>query len=82
MSHRLMLLQVKEDSYSAFEDVWKSRESHLKEMPGFIRFAILKCGLGIAAMGYGSRQIVDTVPVECSGVRQKEDPYLSPLTPP
>lgn len=35
--------QVKEDSYTAFEDVWKTRESHLKEMPGFIRFAMLKC---------------------------------------
>ena len=42
----LMMLncsQVKEDSYSAFEEVWRTRESHLKEMPGFIQFAMLKC---------------------------------------
>ena len=23
--------------------MWRTRESHLKEMPGFIRFAMLKC---------------------------------------
>lgn len=23
--------------------MWRTRESHLKEMPGFVRFAMLKC---------------------------------------
>mmetsp|Transcript_6176 Transcript_6176/g.13446 ORF Transcript_6176/g.13446 Transcript_6176/m.13446 type:complete len:153 (+) Transcript_6176:20-478(+) len=37
------VFKVKQESYTDFENVWKSRESHLKEMPGFIRFAMMKC---------------------------------------
>lgn len=36
-------LQVKPECAADFENVWKNRESHLKEMPGFVRFALLKC---------------------------------------
>jgi hypothetical protein len=35
--------QVKPECAEDFENVWKNRESHLKEMPGFVRFALLKC---------------------------------------
>jgi hypothetical protein len=35
--------QVKADCAEDFENVWKTRESHLKDMPGFVRFALLKC---------------------------------------
>eukprot|EP00878_Enallax_costatus_P035678 GHUV01039873.1.p1 GENE.GHUV01039873.1~~GHUV01039873.1.p1 ORF type:complete len:109 (-),score=23.48 GHUV01039873.1:910-1236(-) len=38
-----MVLQVKAEHTDDFKNVWKSRESHLKEMPGFVRFALLKC---------------------------------------
>ncbi|GLC33318.1 hypothetical protein PLESTB_000346300 [Pleodorina starrii] len=37
------VFKVKPESASDFEQVWKSRESHLKEMPGFVRFAMLRC---------------------------------------
>eukprot|EP00882_Tetradesmus_deserticola_P006157 GHRQ01006482.1.p1 GENE.GHRQ01006482.1~~GHRQ01006482.1.p1 ORF type:complete len:143 (+),score=38.08 GHRQ01006482.1:91-519(+) len=37
------VFKVKPECSDDFEDVWKSRESHLKEMPGFVRFALLKC---------------------------------------
>lgn len=37
------VFKVKEDSFGAFEDMWKSRESHLHEFPGFMQFAMLKC---------------------------------------
>lgn len=47
-------LQVKVEHGPAFEDVWRSRESRLKDMPGFVRFAMLKCEFkitfGIARM--------------------------------
>ena len=42
----LTVLQVKAEHTDDFENVWKSRESHLKEMPGFVRFALLKCECG------------------------------------
>ena len=41
--HCSCMQQVKPDCFDAFEEVWRSRESHLKEMPGFVRFAMLKC---------------------------------------
>eukprot|EP00879_Flechtneria_rotunda_P001147 GHRR01001292.1.p1 GENE.GHRR01001292.1~~GHRR01001292.1.p1 ORF type:complete len:152 (+),score=27.74 GHRR01001292.1:145-600(+) len=37
------VFKVKPECAADFEEVWKSRESHLKEMPGFVRFALLKC---------------------------------------
>ncbi|KAG2441181.1 hypothetical protein HXX76_004033 [Chlamydomonas incerta] len=37
------VFKVKPESGKEFEEVWKSRESRLKSMPGFIRFAMLKC---------------------------------------
>ncbi len=36
------LVQVKPESCTDFEDVWKNRKSTLLETPGFIRFALLK----------------------------------------
>jgi heme-degrading monooxygenase HmoA len=36
-------VQVKQEHFADFEEVWRTRESHLKEMPGFVRFAMLKC---------------------------------------
>ncbi|GFR47327.1 hypothetical protein Agub_g9016 [Astrephomene gubernaculifera] len=37
------VFKVKPESGPEFEAVWKSRESRLKQMPGFVRFAMLKC---------------------------------------
>jgi len=37
------VFKVKPEYSNDFEETWKSRESHLKEMPGFMRFAMLKC---------------------------------------
>ncbi|KAG1663129.1 hypothetical protein FOA52_000651 [Chlamydomonas sp. UWO 241] len=37
------IFQVKPDSFDAFEDMWVTRESRLKQMPGFMRFAMLRC---------------------------------------
>ncbi|EFJ44621.1 hypothetical protein VOLCADRAFT_106286 [Volvox carteri f. nagariensis] len=37
------VFKVKPESYSDFEQVWKTRESRLKQMPGFVRFAMLRC---------------------------------------
>ncbi|GIL61872.1 hypothetical protein Vafri_16250 [Volvox africanus] len=37
------VFKVKPESYTDFEEVWKTRESRLKEMSGFVRFAMLKC---------------------------------------
>ncbi|KAG2490185.1 hypothetical protein HYH03_011313 [Edaphochlamys debaryana] len=37
------VFQVKPDSSQDFEDMWRSRESRLKQMPGFVRFAMLRC---------------------------------------
>lgn len=45
--------QVKPESATDFEEVWKKRESHLKDMPGFVRFAMLRCEAG---EGQGERQ--------------------------
>ena len=36
-------MQVKPEHCEDFENVWKSRETHLKEFSGFIRFALLRC---------------------------------------
>lgn len=41
--HARMHAQVKVEHSGAFEEVWRNRESKLKEMPGFVRFAMLKC---------------------------------------
>lgn len=35
-------LQVKKESCQQFEEIWKNRESNLKDNPGFVRFALLK----------------------------------------
>ncbi|KAK9817975.1 hypothetical protein WJX72_005168 [[Myrmecia] bisecta] len=35
--------RVKPECAEAFEAVWTNRESHLNEMSGFIRFALLRC---------------------------------------
>lgn len=35
--------KVKADQYAAFEEMWKKRDTYLKECNGFIRFALLKC---------------------------------------
>ena len=61
--HVLSMRQVKEDSYNAFEEVWRTRESHLKEMPGFIRFAMLKCKSGnhISTASYARLPIEDLI---------------------
>ncbi|PNW80311.1 hypothetical protein CHLRE_07g312300v5 [Chlamydomonas reinhardtii] len=37
------VFKVKPESGKDFEEVWKSRESRLKSMPGFVRFSMLKC---------------------------------------
>ncbi|KXZ47859.1 hypothetical protein GPECTOR_32g471 [Gonium pectorale] len=37
------VFKVKPESSTDFEEVWKNRESHLKEMKGFVRFAMLRC---------------------------------------
>lgn len=34
--------QVKPGREDAFEEVWKSRESYLEEVPGFVEFALLR----------------------------------------
>lgn len=34
--------KVNPDKTEAFEDVWKSRESHLESVPGFVEFHLLK----------------------------------------
>ena len=34
--------QVKKGSEEDFERVWKTRETHLEEMPGFVEFHLLK----------------------------------------
>ncbi len=34
--------QVKKGSEAEFENVWKSRDSYLEEMPGFVEFHLLK----------------------------------------
>ena len=34
--------QVKKGSETQFEEVWKSRDSHLDRMPGFVEFHLLK----------------------------------------
>ncbi len=34
--------QVKKGSEAEFERVWKSRDSHLDKMPGFVEFHLLK----------------------------------------
>lgn len=36
------LIQVTKEGCEQFEEIWKNRESHLKETPGFIRFALLR----------------------------------------
>ncbi|TCM77588.1 antibiotic biosynthesis monooxygenase family protein [Rhodovulum steppense] len=41
--------KVKPGSEEAFETVWKSRDSHLKSVPGFVAFHLLK---GPAKDGY------------------------------
>ena len=35
-------LQVKKEGCQQFEEIWKNRESNLKDNPGFVRFALLK----------------------------------------
>jgi heme-degrading monooxygenase HmoA len=34
--------KVKKEKAQDFEEVWKNRESHLLETPGFVRFALLR----------------------------------------
>lgn len=34
--------QVAEDRADDFERIWRERETHLQEVPGFIRFALLR----------------------------------------
>ena len=36
------LIQVTKEGCEQFEEIWKNRESHLRETPGFIRFALLR----------------------------------------
>ncbi|WP_163271918.1 antibiotic biosynthesis monooxygenase family protein [Chelativorans alearense] len=43
--------KVLEASEAAFEDVWKNRDSSLKEMPGFVEFRLLR-GPSNAEEGY------------------------------
>ena len=38
--------KVAEGKGDEFEQVWKNRESHLREVPGIIRFALLKGDAG------------------------------------
>jgi heme-degrading monooxygenase HmoA len=55
--------KVKEEYTSAFEEVWKNRESHLNESPGFIRFALLRGdtpGEYVSQTFWASRQDFDT----------------------
>jgi len=35
-------MQVQADQCEAFEEVWRHRDTHLKEFDGFIRFALLR----------------------------------------
>ena len=37
-----MTVKVKKEGCQQFEETWKNRESHLKDTPGFIRFALLR----------------------------------------
>ncbi|PNH08572.1 hypothetical protein TSOC_004874 [Tetrabaena socialis] len=37
------VFKVKPESAVDFENMWKTRESRLKQMTGFVRFAMLKC---------------------------------------
>lgn len=37
---------VREENAAAFEEMWLGRDSHLKEMAGFVRFHMLKGPLG------------------------------------
>lgn len=34
--------QVAEGREAEFEQIWKERETHLQEVPGFVRFALLR----------------------------------------
>lgn len=34
--------QVNPDRASEFEQIWRTRETHLHEVPGFVRFALLR----------------------------------------
>jgi heme-degrading monooxygenase HmoA len=36
------LFKVKPGQETAFEDVWKNRDTHLREVPGFQAFSLLK----------------------------------------
>ena len=36
-------MQVKPEHCEDFENVWKKRDTHLKEFSGFVRFALLRC---------------------------------------
>lgn len=38
--------RVPEQNATAFEDLWLGRDSHLKQMPGFVSFHMLKGPLG------------------------------------
>lgn len=40
--YNLLQVQVKKEGCEQFEEIWKNRESHLQDTPGFIRFALLR----------------------------------------
>ena len=42
LSTKHKYLQVKKEGCQQFEEIWKNRESNLKDNPGFVRFALLK----------------------------------------
>jgi heme-degrading monooxygenase HmoA len=49
--------RVKNGSEAAFEDIWLSRDSHLKGVPGFVEFNLLKGGEGEDVSLYASHSI-------------------------
>ncbi|MGR3497122.1 antibiotic biosynthesis monooxygenase family protein [Citreimonas sp.] len=49
--------KVATDRTDAFEALWKSRDSHLKEVPGFVQFALLKGPAGDDHVLYASHTV-------------------------
>lgn len=49
--------QVKDGHEAAFEEMWRSRESRLKETPGFVEFRLLKGPAGKGWRLYSSHVV-------------------------
>ncbi len=43
-----------------FEGIWRERQSHLKDVPGFVQFALLKCDSDGAYISHSTWESRDT----------------------